>query len=54
MVAKKGIRSCFVPIPNTIVHNFLLCTKMHHHALFQHESFVFVHSVAALPYLARQ
>ena len=30
VVAKKGIGSCFVPIPNTIVHNFLLCTKMHH------------------------
>ena len=28
VVAKKGICSCFVPI--TIVHNFLLWTKMHH------------------------
>ena len=30
MVAKRGIHSCFVQIPNSIVHNFLLCTKMHH------------------------
>ena len=30
VVAKKGIRSCFVLIPNTVVHNFSLCTKMHH------------------------
>ena len=27
---QNAIRSCFVPIPNTIVHNFLLCTKMYH------------------------
>ena len=27
---QTGIRSCFVPIPNTIVHNFLICTKMLH------------------------
>ena len=29
-VAKNGICSCFVPVLNTIVHNFLLCTKLHH------------------------
>ena len=27
---QKGNHSCFVQIPNTIVCNFLLCTKMHH------------------------
>ena len=41
-VAKKGICSCFVRIPNTIVHNLLLCTKMHHLVSFQYESFVVV------------
>ena len=50
-MAKKGISSCFVPIPNTIVHNFLLCTKVHHLVLFQHEFFAFIHGVAALPCL---
>ena len=29
-ISEKGIHSCFLPIPNTIVRNFLLCTKMHH------------------------
>ena len=27
---QKGIRSCFVPIPNTIVRNFMVSTKMYH------------------------
>ena len=38
---KKEFVHVFVPIPNTIVHNCLLCTKMHHLVSFQHESFVF-------------
>ena len=29
-MSKKEIHFCFVPIHNTIVHNFLLCIKMHH------------------------
>ena len=37
-VAKKGISSCFVPIPNMIIHNFLLSTKMYH--LDSHLDFV--------------